>query len=242
MMRKIIGIACGGIVLVGIGVWLGRSSLTPSHDAAAPTAQSDRPVRMTAPAAHARVQTRPSVPSHAVAPSPGLEIDLRDPDPRVRREAVAEIAASDAPDPKILLAASRDRDLGVGVAATEGLGKLYRDGQLPASELVARISDHGLDDKVRVTAINALGLVDSPDSAAALVDLLAHGDLIDRRSAAILLVHQDAATAIPALIGALRDSDPLARSNAHDSLRTFARGRDFGDDTGAWSSWWQARR
>jgi len=60
-------------------------------------------------------------------------------------------------------------------------------------------------------------------------------------SAAILLVHQDPELAMPALIGALADTDELVRSNALDSLRARSRGRDFGTDAAAWRAWWQAR-
>ena len=126
-------------------------------------------------------------------------------------------------------------------AATEGLNTLYRDGRITAKDLSERITDHALADKVRVTAMNGLGLVTSPEGAALLTDLLSRGTELDRRSAAILLVHQDPMTAVPALIKALGDADEVARSNAHESLRAFARGRDFGQDAAAWLRWWQSR-
>ena len=89
--------------------------------------------------------------------------------------------------------------------------------------------------------MNGIGLVASPDGATLLADLIAHGNEIDRRSAAILLVHQDPMTAVPALIGALADTDDVVRGNAHASLHAFARGRDFGQDAAAWQRWWQSR-
>jgi HEAT repeat protein len=89
--------------------------------------------------------------------------------------------------------------------------------------------------------MNGLALVTSPDAATVLVDLLAHGTEIDRRSAAILLVHQDPMISVPALIGALADADEVVRGNAHESLHAFARGRDFGQDAAAWQRWWQSR-
>jgi HEAT repeat protein len=94
---------------------------------------------------------------------------------------------------------------------------------------------------VRGAAIKGLGVGASPDRAAALADLLARGTDIDRRSAAIVLVHQDPAVAVPALISALGDADDVVRSNARESLRAIARGRDLGPDAAAWSRWWQAR-
>jgi HEAT repeat protein len=172
---------------------------------------------------------------------PGLAADLRDTDPRVRRNAIAELAASGSPDPATLLAASRDANLDVALAATEGLGALYRDGAISAQDLVARATDASAPDKVRVVAINGLGAVASPESAAALADLLRSNDEYARRSAAILMVHQDPTIAMPALITALRDTDENTRTNAHESLRSLARGRDLGDNADAWQRWWNER-
>ncbi|HEY5948201.1 MAG TPA: HEAT repeat domain-containing protein [Kofleriaceae bacterium] len=234
----IFGLVLGGAALLATGVWLGgRASADHGigeRPAKAQVSQHDR----TPPDRAARAAHPPALPQPAVAP--GLADDLRDNDPLVRRNAIAELAATGAADPRVLAEASRDSDLNVAVAATEGLGTLYRDGQVPASELVARLRD-GAPLKVRVAAINALGVVASVDSADALIDLLAHGSEIDRRSAAIVLVHQDPAVAVPALIAALRDSDENVRMNARESLRTFARGRDLGSEADAWSRWWQTR-
>jgi hypothetical protein len=118
---------------------------------------------------------------------------------------------------------------------------LYRDGRISAQDLAGRIADRNAPEKVRVAAINGLGLVPAHDGATVLADLLAHGDVVGRRSSAILLAHQDAQVAVPALIGALGDADEQVRSNAHESLHAFARGRDFGQDAGAWQRWWQSR-
>jgi HEAT repeat protein len=172
---------------------------------------------------------------------PGLAADLRDPDPKVRRNAIAELATSNDADPATLLAASRDANLDVALAATEGLGALYRDGKITAADLVARATDASTPPKVRVVAINGLGAVSSPESAAALGELLHSSDEYARRSAAILMVHQDPAIAMPALIAALGDADENTRANAHESLRALARGRDLGDDPAAWRRFWAER-
>ena len=37
------------------------------------------------------------------------------------------------------------------------------------------------------------------------------------------------------------DRDDNVRMNAREALRSIARGRDLGEDAGAWSRWWQAR-
>lgn len=175
------------------------------------------------------------------SPASGLTQDLRDPDPKVRRAATRELAHSDASDPVALLAASRDGDLGVAIAATEGLDQLYRDGRITAKDLADRITDHQLAEKVRVTAMNGLGVIPSTEGARLFQDLIVHGDTTDRRTAAILLQHQDPPAAVPSLIAALADHDDIVRSNAIESLRSFARGRDFGQDAVRWQRWWQTR-
>lgn len=200
-----------------------------------------------APAPPARAARIAPVQPRAVAPAlpaqaavPGLEQDLRDGDPAVRRAAVRE-AAREPGDPQLFLAASRDPDREVAIAATEALAKLHARGELPAAELIARATDRALDERVRVSALNGLGLVASPEAARTLAELVHRGDTLEKRSAAILLVHQDPEIAVPALIDALADADEVVRANALEALRGRARGRDFGGDAGAWRSWWQSR-
>jgi HEAT repeat protein len=231
-VRKLLGGGLAGATLVAIGVWIGGRHAAEPVVAAAPAPAIARPMP--------RAARLPALPDRA-AITAGLAADLRDADAHVRRAAIAELATSDAPDPKALLAASHDANLDVALAATESLGALYRAGEISAQDMIARATDRGAPAKVRITALSGLGLVASREAAATLVDLLAHGDPIERRSAAILLVHQDPATAVPALIGALADPDDVVRSNAHDSLRALAHGRDLGDDAGAWARWWQTR-
>jgi HEAT repeat protein len=167
---------------------------------------------------------------------PGLAEDLKDPDPKVRRAAARE-----ATDATALLAASRDPDREVAITATEALGKLHARGDVPVDEMIARATDRSLDERVRVSALNGLGLVASADAAKTLVELVRRGDTVEKRSAAILLVHQDPDVAIPALIDALADADEVVRANALEALKARARGRDFGSDSNAWRSWWQSR-
>lgn len=231
MTSRFAMLAVLGAALVAFALYLGHAT------AAAPVAAAIAP----APAAPVVVHAAraPSI-THTVAPD--LAADLHDANPRVRRAAIAELAHSDASDPATLLAASHDGDLGVAVAATEGLGTLYRDGQISARDLAVRVTDHALPEKVRVTAMNGLGVVASHDGAALFQDLIVRGDPTERRSAAILLSHQDAALAVPSLIAALGDGDEVVRANAAESLRRFARGRDFGQDAAAWSRWWQSRQ
>ncbi len=212
--------------LVGAGAYLARAS----HAEAQVIAVAPAPV---APASR-RAQAL-----HRAEPTPGLAEDLRDGDPKVRRAAVRELARD--PDAPALLAASRDPDLEVSLVATVALGRLYAQGSLPASELVDRIRDHRLPEKVRASAMNGLGVVPEPATAQLFADLLANGDTVDRRSVAILLAIQNPDIAVPALIGALADADDYVRENAHASLGRLARGRDYGTNANEWRSWWQSR-
>lgn len=230
--HAIIGVA--GATVIGFALWLGHVA---SSSGAAPEPRSAVVAPPHAPG-HLHDQ-RPAMPA---ATAPDLAADLKDRDPKVRRAAIAELAHSDARDPATLLAASRDPDPNVALAATEGLGVLYRDGRISAKDLSERITDHAIAEKIRVAAMNELGIVPAQEAAALLVDLVARGDVTERRSAAILLQHQDAAAAVPALIAALADADEYVRMNAVESLKHFARGRDFGQDAAAWTRWWQGRQ
>ena len=228
------------LALVGFGVWLGRSSSGTRDADAAPVAQA---APRTAAIPHPTPAATPPTLAHRADPSPALAADLTDADPKIRRAAVRELARDrdrDA-DPATLLVASRDPDLEVGVSATEALGRLHAAGTVPAAELISRASDHALNERVRVTAMNGLAATPSPEAAAYFADLLARGDTAERANAAILVGHQDLEIAVPALIRALGDSSEQVRANAAESLRFRSRGRDFGTDAAAWQAWWQSR-
>lgn len=224
--------------VLGLGVWLGRSSTQSSE--AAPAPAQVPPSRAAARPALPPARPTP-VPTLAKPMSRALAADLEDPDVTVRRNATRDLAKQPEADPQRLLELSRDSDMNVGVLAIEGLGRLHASGNLPASELIARVADHGLHERVRAAAFNALGVVPSPEAAQFLADLLAKGDTFERLNAAILIGHQDLEVAVPALIRALGDSEPRVRDNALETLRTWTRGRDFGTDAAAWQAWWQSR-
>lgn len=245
-MRAVAVIGIAAAAVLAAGIWLGRS-LSPSHSTAETHAapRRDRSAVIPAPTTvRARVPTVPALAARRSSPvpqAPGLAADLVSADPKIRRAAVREAARSADVDPGILLAASRDPDLEVGAVATEALGKLHARGEVPVQEMIARATDRTLDQRVRVSALNGLGQVASAEAAQTLAELLARGDTLERRSAAILLVHQDAELAVPALIDALGDADEFVRDSALNSLRARSRGRDFGGDAGAWRAWWQSR-
>jgi HEAT repeat protein len=242
-------VIAAALVLIGVAIGEHRAASRIAHDVVAarppgpPPPQNDvatgqqLPPRMPA-APMPALQVEP--PSGGQRSADELAREARDADPHVRRDAIAEMAKSANPDPKALLAASHDPDLDVALAATTGVGELYLVGQVSAKDLIALAKDTRSPEKVRVAALNGLGGVASRDSATALVDLLAHGPVEARRSAAILLARQVANLAVPALISALGDADQLVRENAHESLRAFGHGRDFGMDAAAWTTWFTA--
>lgn len=243
MQRKAILLGLGAAALLGGGLWLGRaSSATPAtaDPPVQPTA-SVRAAAIPAPVSAPRAARTPALPSRSTVATPGLTADLTASDPKVRRAAIREAARDSDLDPAVLLAASRDPDLEVGFVATAALGKRYADGSVAASELVARATDRSLHDRVRIGALNGLGVIAAPEAAALLVELVARGSVMERASAAILLVHQDPVLAIPALIAALGDSDEHVKANALESLRARSRGRDFGTDAAAWQAWWRSQ-
>jgi len=229
MNKSIAVVVLGGALALG-AFWLGR--LTDNNArAGSPVVE---PVSVAVPTARS-VRPRPVL--SVKQPAPGLAADLVAADPKIRRAAVAEAAS----DPQVVLAASRDPDPDVARTAIAALNKLYADGQIEPKQMIALATDRALPDRVRLLAINGVGTVQSADTAAMLVTMLG-GSTIERRSASALLGNQDPELAVPALIKALSDEDEYVRMQAADSLKLFARGRDFGQDAGAWQAWWQARR
>ncbi len=242
MRARGIVIGLGALGLAGFGVWLGRVSSTPADARGAPVhALADPEPRPTPTEVRPpRAAMAPALPARS-KPMPGLAADLVAADPKIRRAAVRDVARAGDADPAALLVASRDPDLEVGAIATEALGRLYAGGQISLQDMVVRATDHRLSERVRASALDGLGGVANPDAAGVLVELLAHGDVVERRSAAILLGHQDPELGVPALIGALGDADDYVRSNGIEVLRALSRGRDFGSDASAWRAWWQSR-
>jgi HEAT repeat protein len=236
MRASHVALVVGAAGVLGTGLWLGRSTSTSSAaPPAAPTAIAEPrppPVRAARPAP---LLAPPRAAARALA------ADLRDPDPKIRRAAMREAAADRDVDVKLLLDAAHDRDQSVAAAATDALAHRYADGAVSVHDMIARATDHAIDERVRLNVLDAVGLVPDADAAAMLVKLLQSGDTFERRSAAILLQHQDADVAIPALAQALADADEVVRGNAHESLVARSRGRDFGMDANAWRGWWQSR-
>lgn len=231
MSNKAKLLAFGALLLLAAGIWIGRATQAkPMAPQAQLMATVARPVFES--------PKRPAIQRPAI--SPDLATDLKDANPRVRAIAVRD-ALRDGADADVFRAAVRDPALDVGIAGAEGLGKLHASGEVNAQEMIAIATDHTLNDRVRVATLDGLGLVPSADAARALADMARRGDTVEKRSAAILLAHQDAEVAVPALIDALGDADAVVRGNALEALRGKSRGRDFGPDAGAWRAWWQSR-
>ncbi len=228
-------VGAAAVALVAIGYGFGRSTSTTSSPAIAPDVAT--PVRASAiPTTAAPTLATPRHP-----PDRELARDLKDADPRVRTTALRDYLKDPSLDPQVLLAASRDPDLGVAFLAVDELGRQYAAGNVAASELIARATDRSLPEKVRMAALNGVAAVATPETARLLIGMLASADPIERRAAAALLRNQDRELAVPALIGAVADSDDTVRDTAVASLRGFSRGRDFGTDAAAWRGWWQSR-
>jgi hypothetical protein len=231
MPRSTIITALAAAGLVAFGVWLGRSSSdkpapVASHEAEPPADPNTIPVTIErSPRRAPALETRSAPPAVAA--------DLVHTDPKIRRAAVREVE-----DPKLLLEASRDADVEVAYLATQSLAKLYAEGQISAKDMYARATDRNSPERVRNTALGGFGQIPSREAATMLAELVKTGDVVERRSAAALLVNQDPAIAVPALIGALGDDDQWVRSQALDSLKARSRGRDFGTDAAAWRGWW----
>jgi HEAT repeat protein len=245
MRTSVVALGIGIVGLVGFGVWLGRSASSPSSTevrAATEPAPAEATPPQSPAATRARVPVAPALPARHVASSdPSLAADLRAADPQIRRAAVREVARTSDPDPSVMLAASRDADQEVAGVAMQALGPLYAAGQVPVKEMIARATDRTINERVRSRALDNLGAVENADAAGVLVDLLAKGDVLERRTAAAGLARQDMAIAVPALIRALGDADEYVRGNALEALKARSRGRDFGTDAGAWQAWWQSR-
>jgi hypothetical protein len=244
MNQRIVTLVVGAGAVAAFAFWIGRSSNDVAQAKPAlvePTpstiARAEERARIPAP----RPTPAPTLARRPPEPSAGLGADLVASDPKIRRAAVLEVAWSADPDPKVMLIASRDSDAGVARTAMTSLGKLYEAGQVPIAQMIALATDRSITDRVRIVALNGLGVVPNSEAADVLVKLLGSGDTLERRSAAALLGNQDPQLAVPALIRALGDSDEYVRSNALESLRGRSRGRDFGTDAGAWQAWWQAQ-
>ncbi|HYH44164.1 MAG TPA: HEAT repeat domain-containing protein, partial [Thermoanaerobaculia bacterium] len=110
------------------------------------------------------------------------------------RRAAARALATARPDPwhrgdlyaaaiEVLVAALSSGDVGLGIAAAEGLGKLSRDGAAPgaASGLLAAVADPRLDDRVRRAAADVLmALSDSAKAFATVLGGLRHQEIAVR--------------------------------------------------------------
>lgn len=215
--------------LAGVAFWISRQ--TDDDPAPAPVAVTpvvERPA--------GSVAARPKL----ARPPAQIAADLTSLDAKVRRSAVREAARNE--DARALLAAARDADLGVARTAIGVLNKLAASGKVELRDMISLATDRSMNDGSRGLAINGVGAIKHPDAAAMLIEMLATGTELERRSAATLLARQEPEVAVPPLITALSDRDELVRTQAVESLKVLSGGSDFGTDAGRWRAWWQSRR
>lgn len=143
---------------------------------------------------------------------------LQDGEPHLRVQAVVGLvalhAAAEVAD------AADDPAREVRVAVAEGLGRLARPSGLPALEHL--LADH--DPVVRMAALDAAAALGVPEPLAGrVVTALTHPSWQVRRRAALALgAADDAETAVPPLLRALRDRIVDVRRAAVQSLERWA--------------------
>lgn len=216
---KVVALGLAAATLIAFGGWLAwrARSAEPAVTAPAPPGSAVRPDTPRLPTT-ARSKSKPIPLPDPI--DPVVARDLADPDPRTRLARVSALVA-DGDNPAALLAASRDRDEAVSLAAMEGLGKLYAEGRVALADLVERYEDRSLSAKSRTAALEGIGLVASEDGARFLGSLGKRGDVDERRAAAILLGNQPREHAIAPLQELARDGDETVRINAKAALRAL---------------------
>ena len=197
-------------------------------------ASSSAPARATAAAACARIASDAAF--DAAAALAGA-----DPDARVRRIALGIVArargAKDAATRALLLAAlGKDPDARVRETAASYLGVRNTPEVVPVLE--AALADP--DWRVVTSAAVALGKTEHEESAAALIALHESGgeDWKKRASAVAGLTRLRARSAVPVLIAALEDDEPLVARTAYEFLCEIARQR-LDPKPAPWTKWWE---
>ncbi len=169
------------------------------------------------------------------------ELALRDTSARVRRAASLAALALEGPETAAGLAFAIER-LGAEKDALAredlvvALGRRALEGAVPV--LIGALDDE--DWRVRLAAAVSLGKTRSPEARAPLERLATQrsGEWRMRGASLAGLTQLYRPDAVPAVIGALEDPEPLVRRMAHGWLLA-ATGQTFGPEVGAWRTWWE---
>lgn len=168
------------------------------------------------------------------------ESATRDASARVRRAASAAALALEGPETAAGLAFVTER-LGAekDPLAREDLVVLLgrRDLEAAVPMLVGALADE--DWRVRLAAAVSLGKTRSPEARGPLERLATQrsGEWRMRGASLAGLTQLYRPDAVPAVIGALEDPEPLVRRMAHGWL-VAATGQGFGPEVAAWRTWW----
>ena len=171
---------------------------------------------------------------------PARTLAASDAAPRVRRAALAtSLALVGLADDEqrawviALLAAEKDEDVREDLVVSLAV----RDHPDAAAALVAALEDSSWG--VVVCAAVSLGRTRDESAVARLVPLLQdHNDWRKRGAAVVGLYHAMDKAAVPHLIAALADPEPLVRRTAHAFLGAVNRGRPLPPDPKVWTAWW----
>jgi len=159
----------------------------------------------------------------AAASVPFVRPYLKDKEPDMRRRAATAIGniGPKAADASLAIAdLLKDKDTSVRLTAAETLGKIGPGAKEATAALCDAFKDS--DESVRRAATEAIDRI-GPAAVAFLTDALADKDIKARRRAAELLgaLGAQAKASVPALVKALKDSDPFVRDNAEKSLKAI---------------------
>jgi len=196
-------------------------------------ASSAAGVRAAAAAACARIASDEALEAAA-------KLAQNDADARVRRIALGVVAGSRGPkhdETRALLLArlAEDADARVRESAASYLGVRGKPDVIPV--LTAALADP--DWRVMTSAAVSLGMTQDEAAAQPLVALYEKGtnDWRVRASAIAGLMRSRTHPAVPVLIAALTDSEPLVARTAYDFLRQVSK-QDTPPEPGPWTKWW----
>jgi HEAT repeat protein len=206
---------------------LGRIGTDAALELATGAARGDESARVRRAAFRAVARRR------SVAESPellALALDLAgDADAGLREDAAVALGAK-------IPASAGSTGKGEGGAGDTGGAAPANGPEAAVDALVGLLRDPAWE--VAVVAAVSLGKTRAPDALAPLADLAGESEDWKMRGAAVVgLGHLYLKEAIPHVIAALEDEDPVVRRTALEVLVSIA-GRRLDPDVDAWTAWW----